>query len=121
MKLGDKVFVMFDRGHGSRDGVYMFVRKLGREWVYIGVNETPHYRFKKTDPDMVLDGGNYSSPGRCYASREAYTAERDLRHTWDWFRNTVYNTMKAPDGVTREAISKVAISFGFKEGTEDQT
>lgn len=117
MKIGDKVFVVWDRGHGSRDGDYMTVTKLGRDWVYLG--DRALQRFRRDDPKMVLDGKQFSSPGRCYPTREDFTAERALNHTWDWFRQNVYNEgLSCPPGVTRENIIAAAKLLGYTRATD---
>lgn len=61
----------------------MTVNKVGRKWAAIDM----HMRIDINT--LAADGGNYSSPGQCYLSKEAYEAEVLLNETWDRFKDHV--------------------------------
>lgn len=57
---------------------------------------------------LHIDGGEYSSPGRCYLSREEWEVEDATRRAWNGLRVEVTNRPPAPEGVSPEAIREAA-------------
>jgi len=57
---------------------------------------------------MTVDGGIYSSPGKCWPSRAEYEAAIELRTVWLQFKKAVDNGVYPPPGVTLSNIYKAA-------------
>lgn len=108
LKVGDRVlFVPNDRRY--REPTWLDVVKVGRKWVYLSQRD-----FRLATDDMIVDGGQYSSPGRCYRSEEEYAAQLLRRAQWQQIREFVdrrYGT--PPDGCDLEAVAK-ALGFTLK-------
>lgn len=69
MKVGDKLWFVPSGTNGGREPYYTEIEKIGRKWVYL----TNGYRI---EPDTLwADGGQYSTPGRCMASKELHDDE----------------------------------------------
>jgi hypothetical protein len=76
------------------------VERVGRKWAYLAGNQG------RIDDALVVDGGNYSSPGRCYGSWQEYEETTELAKAWNEFWRAIQNRHKCPDGVTVEKISR---------------
>jgi hypothetical protein len=74
------------------------VENVGRKWAKIG------YRLRVDKETLWADGGEYSSPGRCYLSEEDYLRELDFNATWTRFRMKVGNMYYPPSGIDKSAI-----------------
>lgn len=83
------------------------VASVGRKWATLeGL-----YPSRRIDNDGRVDGRGYSSPGRCYESREQYEAERDLAACWD---DTVRRIgSRVPDGMTMDRVQQVRALVGL--------
>lgn len=77
------------------------VESIGRKWVNL---EKHAGRFDKET--MLLDGGQYSSPGKVYLSEEVYRNELAVEDLWKKFREAY--TYRAPEGVTVDNIREAA-------------
>jgi len=75
---------------------------MGRKWLYL------HNHLRADSETLVVDGGEYSSPGKCYVSKEAREAELALLLAWDAFQVNVRNSYAAPRGISLEAIAKAS-------------
>lgn len=102
LQPGQKLwFVYSDRRQGQ--GREVTVEKIGRKWATL------------TDGDRVsiesldMDGGQYSSPGRCYLSREEWARSEEVRLAWVRFSDSVHSRYAPPTGVTAEAIRSVSM------------
>jgi len=110
MKVGDKLyFVYYDRSCG-----YLEVVKVGRVWAYLSNG----YRIDlKT---LRSDGGNYSSPGRAWKSKEEYDASYAKDKLWLIFRILV-REVKVDNDFTSKQIVKAAAALGIdldEKGTQ---
>jgi hypothetical protein len=74
------------------------IERVGRKWAYLAHN---HGRI---DADLVVDGGDYSSPGRCYGSWTEYEETTALHKAWSDFRGDLQSQYKPTEGLTIEAI-----------------
>lgn len=100
--------------HQSRE---MEIVKIGRKWVHVGDGPYPH-RFERDDPDMIVDGGDYASPGHFYLSEAAWATEKERQKVWNIFRNAVYSagTTPAVDVATiEEAAALLGLTLKIKE------
>jgi hypothetical protein len=78
------------------------VAKIGRKWAYL------NWRGYRLDINSLrVDGGDYSSPGRCWLSVEEYESHVNSRAVWDAFRKAI-DYKPIPDGVTVEHIEEAA-------------
>lgn len=76
------------------------VLKVGRKWAELDNN-------KRIDiQTWVADGGQFSPPGACYASRAEYEQEQALANAWFKFRQDVQLQSASVEGVTVEDIQR---------------
>lgn len=95
LQVGQKLwFVPRDRRSGAPCEVT--VEKIGRKWARIG-------RARVDLDTLVVDGGIYLSPGRCYEDRAAYEAKAARDVALSELRQKI-NQMTPPDSVTVDAI-----------------
>jgi hypothetical protein len=103
LTVGQKLwFVPYQRRVEAHE---VIVEKVGRKWASIG-----YYRINIDT--LKVDGGQYSSPGACYLSKEAYEAEIKLNQEWDAFRRLV-DANYAPKGITIERIKEAINILGI--------
>lgn len=88
------------------------VEKIGRKWASIS-----HGRRIDLE-DWRVDGGQYSSPGRCYSSKEAWDAERARNMIWRTLRDNIDHT--PPEGITTDAIRQAAALLGIQLPSDAQ-
>lgn len=74
------------------------VLKVGRKWATLSNGH------RIAIDSFIADGGKYSSPGRCYESKEQYTSIRRLNMAWEKFTHILYLQRTVPDGVTIDDI-----------------
>lgn len=86
------------------------VTKIGRKWAEIDMGWGRGWRIDLDD--WTVDGGNYSSPGRCHISREAWKAETERRRLWDGLFQPRYGG--PPATVTTDAIYQAASLLGIE-------
>lgn len=108
MKVGDKLWYRaYDaRSDAARLGREVTVNWIGRKWAAIDHGERVDIK------SMAVDGGQYSSPGRCYLSEAHYIAETARACTWHRLAQAVYRG-RVPDHVTEAAINKAAELLGI--------
>lgn len=82
---------------------FVTVTKVGRVWAQISEGG---YRINKDT--LAVDGQGFTSPGKCYASRELYEAETQRQETWSDLRRKIDRTWGAPDYVTAADIAAAA-------------
>lgn len=77
------------------------VIKVGRKWAELD----SRYRIDLTT--LVADGGQYTSPGRCWLRKEDWEAAVRRSERWDYLRRLVDRQYRAPDGLATETIEHV--------------
>ena len=102
-KVGQKLYVVTSglRGRGREE--YQEITKIGRRWLTLD-NRNCTRRIDKEN--LYVDGGQYSSPGRAYLSKEDYDHEVLLGKLW----SRIYNSSSfgsRPKGVTVETMKKM--------------
>lgn len=96
-------YVPHQRYESGRDrGTEVTVIKVGRKWADLN-RGIPRISIQT----MQADGGQYSSPGRCYLSRDEWLAEITLNAIWRDFASRI-GGQSPPDGVTEDAIRQAA-------------
>lgn len=81
-EVGQTVYVVFDRKYDGHDpeGRIETITKIGRRWIEVG---DPRWRKARFDAEtMILDGGNYSSPGRIWPSEAEYRESLEVQKAW---------------------------------------
>jgi len=82
------------------------VSKVGRVWAHLDNG----YR---CDHFGEVDGGVYSSPGRCYVNQEAYQLAQDRKNAWAKFkRDLEYKHM--PESLTIETLAQISATLDLK-------
>lgn len=82
------------------------VFKVGRKWAEI--EERNYGKPLRIDVDtLVADDYGYSSPGRCYLSREHYEVAMLTQQTWEKLIRGLEHQWRAPDDVTLQDIHEV--------------
>jgi hypothetical protein len=100
-KVGDKLWwVGSDNKRTQRE---VTVEKVGRVWL------TLSNRHRVDKVTLKADAGEWTSPGTCWLSKEAYEHRARLTTAWGVFRRTASNVWDVPDGVTLEDIKAAAM------------
>jgi hypothetical protein len=77
------------------------ISKVGRKWITLGDEG-------RMDPEtMRMDGEGFSSPGRCYLTRQDWEDAVARRDAWDRVWKMIYNQHSVPAHLTRAAIDKI--------------
>lgn len=77
LKIGQRLWFVPSQCSNSRDCQGVNIEKIGRRWVY-----TSNGRFdlsKMVGGKAAIDGGQYSSPGYVYLSRDLHDQEVEIR------------------------------------------
>lgn len=89
------------------------VKKIGRIWA-----ETSTMMRISLDT-LVADGGQYSPPGRCYLSRDAWEAEGKRQIAWGEIRHAVGQQHTAPKGFDAGSVNDISRLLGvYIEGAK---
>lgn len=82
------------------------IERIGRKWAYLGGKNG------RVDMDtLAVDGGQYSSPGQCYGSREEWEAETERGKAWTLLRRNM--PYSPPAGVDTPDIKAAAGLLGI--------
>lgn len=107
IKPGDELYYV---PSGNRNGnpSWITVQKVGRKWI------TLPYRMRCDKETLVVDGGDYQSPGRCYRSAEEYyeskhlsLIQNSLQEWFEWLRGNVRT-------LTAEQCQQIAAIAGIE-------
>lgn len=104
-KPGDVLLVRWNNrrnGEPSEIGVVT----VGRKWIHLQGG----YRLEIGKRE--LDGGEYSSPGRVYFSREQYDSETAAERTWRAFRDATVSHW-SPPRMNQQVIRDAAELLGL--------
>jgi hypothetical protein len=100
-KVGDKLWwVSSDNKRTQRE---VTIEKVGRAWL------TLSNRHRVDKVTLKADAGEWTSPGTCWLSKEAYEHRARLEQSWGVLRRAVSNTWNVPDDVTLEDIKAAAM------------
>ena len=100
--VGQKLWYVPSYGY-RRDGHEVTVEKIGRRWVTLAGNCG---RIDKGT--LFLDGGQYTSPGRCWLSREAYEESKAIEAANVGGYRSGLHTVRVEPGVTLADIQAAA-------------
>ncbi len=84
------------------------IERVGRVWAHTTGGRAAMRINKHT---LVVDGGGYESPGRCYFSLDHYEAERQADAAWTALNQKV--TYRRPPNMTAETIREAAALLGI--------
>lgn len=106
LQVGQELWMVPSEARYRDQARLVRVEKVGRKWAdldcYGRVNmET-----------MALDGGGFSSHGRCYVSKEAWEAEEKRATAWRILSNEIGRMWQAPDCVTIETMEQIRKLLG---------
>lgn len=108
--IGDKLyFVYSDRRRGEPQEVT--ITAIGRKWLSIDKSWIPRIN-KET---LFADGGQYTSPGQCYLSKDDYERSALRAQRWDTLRAKISRTWDAPDHLDTPAINEIIRMIAGKE------
>lgn len=82
------------------------VTKVGRKWADVSGG---HGRINVET--LEVDGRGYSSPGKCWRSREEYEAYDALCKAWDELRTLLSRHWSPPAGVTLNQVANAKRSL----------
>lgn len=113
LKVGDSVYVVY----GNRRGLaqYATVESVGRKWAKLS-----GYHPRVNLEDMYLDGGNYSSPGACWRSKEEYEAEVKRKAVWSALVSRLAFS-QVPNDISAEQIIAIAKQLGIDLPADDKS
>jgi hypothetical protein len=104
LKAGDELYFLAHQKYRSSEEVT--VLKVGRKWA------TLDNQARIDLSDWLADGGAYSSPGRCYLSKQEYDDEQELLDKWETFAKRV-SERNPPEGMTIGKITQLTeLAFG---------
>jgi len=96
----------------SGDPYEVEVTKVGRKWATVG----PSWNTRRIDlTDLRVDDGAYSSPGQCWASKEAYENYAARQEAWLSLSQWIRNHSNPPKSLTLEQISNIQIEVEKSE------
>jgi hypothetical protein len=108
-QVGQKLYFVPDslsRGNPKWVGI----EKVGKKWLWL------EHKVKVDKETLIVDGGEYASPGRCWIDEATYQHYVSLKKTWREFRVSVDRYWNVPDGVTIEQIKQASVLlFGERE------
>lgn len=110
LKVGQKLFyvVSVNRSRNGSNEIWLSVIKVGRKWATLS-----GYNQRIDLETLEMDGGDYSSPGRCYLSEGEYWSQRELKKCWSTLTNAIHHRT-VPDGIDTETIREFAAKCGIE-------
>jgi hypothetical protein len=102
LEVGQKIFCAWGNSWRKKENHFSeeIITKVGRKWASFGFRE-------KVDIETGwIDGGQYTSPGKCYLSEEDYRKETALREAWREL-SVQLSYLPYPKHITHEKIAKV--------------
>lgn len=107
--VGQQLYWVYDNSRMGSNG-FVTVESVGRKWIGIG------RRRRISAETMRHDGGDYSSYGRCYFTKEEHDAIVERGRAWSALQHLMRNTLGIPDHITTEQIrSAIALLEPPKE------
>lgn len=116
LTVGQKLwFVYSDRRRGN--SLELTVTKVGRKWASTCSSGWPE-SYRINIETLRADGGQYTSPGRAYLSREAYEAELAVDTAWRNLKRWMDGAYSPPSGISIVDIASAAalLRAPIKEG-----
>lgn len=97
--VGHKLYYVPTRVSGASAHCELEIESIGRKWALCGSG----WGAKKIDlVTLSADGGKYTSPGRCYLSKNHYEKTVRLNTMWGDIYNLFSNRYSKPDHITEQ-------------------
>lgn len=106
LHVGQKLW--FEPYRRFRNACEVEVEKIGRKWATLADQKG---RINKET--LVMDGGEYSLPGRCWLSREECERARETVRLWQNFKRKLDRTSDVPP-IAADVIRQAAELLGVK-------
>lgn len=92
LKVGQELYwtTTVNRSRYGGNDCWVTIEKVGRKWAHL-ING---HRIELEN--LIADGGGYSSPGRCYMTREEVVEERKVNKLWQKIKNDT-RYLQSPD------------------------
>ena len=100
--VGDTLLFVYEN-NPHKETVVVTIEKVGRKWITV----SPSYMPRIDRFTMRADGAGYSSPGRCYDSREAYTNYLDRQLVWSEIVKVVRKPHEAPPYLSLASLQTI--------------
>lgn len=94
IKVGQKLW-MVPRERYLGAPRFVTVTKVGRTWAHIDCHS-----YRVGLKSMKIDGGEYTSPGRCYLTKEEHDRELERERVWRELRKLVAEHHTPPEWMT---------------------
>lgn len=104
-QVGQSLYLVPNRGCGYRCSGVVSISKVGRKWATLD-NDS-----KMDLQTLDIDGGGYSSPGKCYLSEQEYIEYKEKKDYWLRLRNKI---PISPPACTLETLKQVAALLGLQ-------
>jgi len=98
LEVGQKLWYVPNSSRDNQQEVT--IQNIGRKWA------KADYVSKIDINTLEVNGGQYSSPGRCYLSKEEYDNYVLIRSVWTELAKKI-TMYKLPDGMTLEKIDAI--------------
>lgn len=103
--VGQKLWFVPSMYYHHKTPVEVVITKVGRVWL-----QTSNHRINAIT--LEADGGKYSSPGKCYLSKEEYDAVNLKEVLWKSIKTDIAY-MSVPDSVTIENMEAARKLLGL--------
>ena len=118
LKVGDRLWLVKRPGGRNLAQSEVIVTKIGRKWAQIANAERPTYAEPRIDVEtLVCDGGNFTSPGRCYRSKDEYEAIVNLDSAWQQLQGAVRDAWHRPAHLTLADILQINALLSARQET----
>ncbi len=97
LEVGQKLWWV--PSHHPKLACEVTVIKLGRKWA------TLNNQYRIDMATLCADGGQFSSPGRCYLSQKRHEEEVVRDQAWAEFREDISHRYRVPSHLTIEDIA----------------
>lgn len=106
LKVGKKLYWVPNRGEPSE----VEITKIGYKWVTLNYPSWRPYRISRND--FTADGYGYSSPGKCYESKEAFDEMTYRDNIWCDTIKRIHQ-YRAPSEMTTKEIEDLRKKLGL--------
>lgn len=112
--IGQRMYYV--RGERRGGPSWVEITKIGRKWIsaaYVDNKGKLYSELRFDHETLYVDNGGYSSPGRCYFTKEEYDAECLLNLAWSNFSSAIRNQYRLQENVTLDQIQAAAKVLGI--------
>ena len=110
LTVGRELFLVLNRRH-LPGGKPVTVTAVGRKWA-----EIDHGKHRINIQTLYVDGGGYSSPGRCYLSEQEWKDNVLRKDAWGSLRQKIERMYTLPADLTIQKMDQIAELLGIDRG-----